>query len=399
MKQALAKRALSLKPSPTLALDAKAKQMQKEGIDVVNLGIGEPDFDTPRHIKEAAVKAIEHGFTKYTPAAGIPELKEAICSKLRRDNALEYDPAQIVVSVGAKHAIYNALQVLVDEGDEVIVPAPYWVSYTEMVRLAGGVPVEVPTSQASGFRASASAIEAAVTPRTKLLMLNSPCNPSGAVYGRKELEAIADVCLRHGIYVISDEIYEKLVYDGHEHVSIASLGNEMKDLSVVINGVSKAFAMTGWRIGYSAARKDIAKAMADFQSQVTSNPTSISQKAAAAALNGPIEPVLEMVGEFDRRRKYVVERLQAMKGVSCHSPEGAFYVYPDVSSFFGKTFGAKTVSNSAELADALLSDAKVAVVPGTAFGLDGYIRISYATSMEKLREGLDRIEAFLGSAG
>ncbi|NPV69298.1 MAG: pyridoxal phosphate-dependent aminotransferase [Firmicutes bacterium] len=401
MSSRLSKRATALSPSPTLALDARAKEMQKQGIDVVNFGIGEPDFDTPAHIKESGIQAIQEGFTKYTPAAGIPELKEAVCKKLKEDNGLDYEPAQVVVSVGAKHAIYNAVQALCDDGDEVIVPAPYWVSYTEIVKLSGGKPVEVVTSEASGFKMTAAQLEAAVTPKTRMLILNSPSNPTGAVYDEAELRALGEVCAKHGIYIISDEIYEKLVYGGTKHVSVASFDKTLKDLTVVINGVSKAFAMTGWRIGYAAAAKDIAKAMGDFQSQVTSNPASMAQKAAVSALLGPKEPVFAMVKAFEKRRDFVVKRLNSMKGVKCYTPGGAFYVYPNLSSYIGKRAGGCTccggtlMKDSAALADLILQEARVAVVPGTAFGMDGYVRISYATSMENLEKGLDRIETFL----
>lgn len=394
----MSKRAVGLSPSPTLALDAKTKEMQRQGIDVVNFGIGEPDFDTPSHIKDAAIEAIRKGFTKYTPAGGILELKEAICKKLADDNGLRYEPSQIVVSVGAKQAIYNAVQVLCDEGDEVVVPAPYWVSYTEIVKLAGGKPVELPAGEDAGFKMKAAQLEAAVTPRTKILMLNSPNNPSGAVLDERELTTIGDVCVKHGIYIISDEIYEKMVYGTNRHVSIARVNPAVKDLTVVVNGVSKAFAMTGWRIGYAAGPKDVIKAMGDLQSQVTSNPTSISQKASVAALLGPKETVDDMVREFGRRRDFVVKRLNSIPDVTCGEPGGAFYAFPNVSRFFGRrTASGEVVADSAGLAGAILRDARVSVVPGSAFGMEGYVRVSYATSMGNLEKGLDRIEKYLAT--
>ncbi|MGE5485533.1 MAG: pyridoxal phosphate-dependent aminotransferase [Ignavibacteriales bacterium] len=398
MGSRLSKRAVGLSPSPTLALDAKTKEMQRQGIDVVNFGIGEPDFDTPSHIKDAAIEAIRKGFTKYTPAGGILELKEAICKKLADDNGLRYEPSQIVVSVGAKQAIYNAVQVLCDEGDEVVVPAPYWVSYTEIVKLAGGKPVELPAGEDAGFKMKAAQLEAAVTPRTKILMLNSPNNPSGAVLDERELTTIGDVCVKHGIYIISDEIYEKMVYGTNRHVSIARVNPAVKDLTVVVNGVSKAFAMTGWRIGYAAGPKDVIKAMGDLQSQVTSNPTSISQKASVAALLGPKETVDDMVREFGRRRDFVVKRLNSIPDVTCGEPGGAFYAFPNVSRFFGRrTASGEVVADSAGLAGAILRDARVSVVPGSAFGMEGYVRVSYATSMGNLEKGLDRIEKYLAT--
>lgn len=392
MPRGLSRRARELSPSPTLALDAKAKEMQRRGIDVITFGVGEPDFDTPQHVKEAAIEAIRAGFTKYTPSNGIPQLKEAICAKLSRENNLQYDPSQVVVSVGAKHAIFNALQVLCDPGDEVLIPSPYWVSYPDMVKLAGAVPVIVQGKEENGFKVTVEQLEDACTPKTKVLILNSPCNPSGAVYSRDELRKIAQFAIEKDIWVISDEIYEKLVYDSAEHVSIASFGPEIYERTVTVNGVSKAYAMTGWRIGYSASPKDVAKAIGDYQSQCTSNATSISQKAAVAALLGPQEPVQAMVSEFKKRRDYMVERLNKMPGVRCRLPQGAFYVFPNFESLLQRKFGGQAVGSSSRLADILLNEAKVAVVPGEAFGMPGYIRFSYATSMEKIVEGLNRIE-------
>jgi len=390
----LAARARGISASPTLGIDAQAKRMAKEGIDVISFGVGEPDFDTPQHIKEAAEAALRAGKTKYTPAAGIDELKEAICEKLWKDNSLEYEPAQIVVSNGAKHSLYNALQVLVDAGDEVILPAPYWVSYEEMIKLAGGVPRIVVTREEGDFKLLPQELKKAVTPRTRLLILNSPSNPTGSVYTREELAALGEVIVENDLAVISDEIYEKLVYDGMEHISIASLDPEIKKRTVVINGLSKAYSMTGWRIGYAAAPLPIAKAMADLQSHSTSNPNSFAQWASIEALRGDQEPVRQMVKEFSRRRDYILERLLSLPGITCSRPRGAFYVFPNVSFAFEKRYRGQLLQNSAELAAALLEHARIAVVPGNAFGVTDFIRISYATSLENIREGLDRFSNF-----
>lgn len=388
----LAKRAKELSPSPTLALDAKAKEMQRRGIDVISFGVGEPDFDTPQHVKAAAIEAIQAGFTKYTPSSGIPQLREAIAAKLLKENGLRYEPDQIVVSVGAKHAIFNALQVLCDPGDEVLIPAPYWVSYPEMVKLAGATPVIVPSKEANDFKVTAQDLDKASTSKTKVLLLNSPCNPSGCVYSREELEEISRFAVEKDIWVISDEIYEKLIYGDVSHVSIASLSADMYDRTVTVNGVSKAYAMTGWRIGYSAAPKNVSKAIGDYQSQCTSNAASISQKAALAALTGPQEPVPAMVAEFKKRRDFMVERLSGIYGIRCRVPAGAFYVFPNFESLLGRKYKGEKVGSTVALADIFLNEAKVAVVPGEAFGMAGYMRFSYATSMRKIEEGLDRIE-------
>lgn len=391
----LAERAVNISPSPTLSIDAKAKKMVAGGMDVVNYGVGEPDFDTPGHIKQAAIEAINKGMTKYTAVAGTDQLKNAIIKKFKDDNGLDYQPGQIVVSAGAKHSLYNAFQVLCQEGDEVILPAPYWVSYLEQIKLAGGAPIVIQTRAANGFKLTAEELESAVTPRTKLIILNSPSNPTGGVYTRDDLAALGEVLVKHNIAIISDEIYEKLVYDGLEHVSIASLSPELKDLTVVINGVSKSYAMTGWRIGYAAAPAPVAKAMADLQSHSTSNPTSIAQAASVAALSGTQEPLKEMVAEFKRRRDYMLERVNAIPGLSCGRPGGAFYLFPDMSQYTGRSYNGKIIGGAADLADILLEEAKVALVPGVAFGDDRYFRLSYATSMEKIKEGMDRIETLL----
>lgn len=395
MASGLAKRAQAIKPSPTLAMAAKAKAMKAQGIDVVDFGVGEPDFDTPGNVKQAGIRAIESGFTKYTPAGGTDELKGAVIDKFRKDNGLSYEKPQVLISCGAKHSLYNIAEAVFDAGDEVIIPSPYWVSYPDQVLLNDAVPVIVETTEAEGFRLSAEKLEKAITSRTKAIVLNSPSNPTGLAYDRKTLEAIAAVAVKHRVYVISDEIYEKLVYDGFTHASIASLGPEIKDLTIVVNGVSKSHSMTGWRIGYAAGPSDVITAMANIQSQSTSNPASISQKAALEALTGPQDFLATMNGEFDKRRKYMVERLNAMPGVSCLMPVGAFYAFPNVSKLYGTSAAGKTVRNSADMAAYLLENAKVALVSGDSFGADAHIRLSYATSQENIKKGLDRIEQAL----
>jgi aspartate aminotransferase len=392
----IAKRAMAIKPSPTLATAAKAKAMKSQGIDVVDFGVGEPDFDTPENVKQAGIKAIQSGFTKYTPAGGTDELKEAVVEKFKRDNGLQYEKSQVLISCGAKHSLYNIAEALFDPGDEVIIPSPYWVSYPDQVLLNDAVPVIVETTEEEGFKLSAQKLEKAITKRTKALVLNSPSNPTGLAYDKKTLEEIAAVAVRHKLHVISDEIYEKLIYDGFKHFSIASLGAEIKDLTIVVNGVSKSHAMTGWRIGYAAGPKDIITAMANIQSQSTSNPASISQKAAVEALRGPQDFIRIMNVEFDKRRKYMVDRLNRIKGTTCLMPVGAFYAFPKVSQLYGKSVGGKRIANSSDLAAYLLEEAKVALVSGDAFGADAYIRLSYATSMENITKGLDRIEQAAG---
>jgi aspartate aminotransferase len=391
----LASRALNVTPSVTLSIDAKAKQMVSQGIDVVGFGVGEPDFDTPVNIADAGVNAIRKGFTRYTPASGTVELRQAICAKLKQDNGLEYGPNDIVVSNGAKHSIYNVLLALIEDGDEVIILAPYWVSYTEMVKMVGGVPVVIEASEADDFKVSLAQLEAARTERTKLLFLNSPSNPTGMVYSREELKTIADFCVKYGIYVMADEIYEKLVYDGAEHVSIASFGPEIKDLTIVVNGMSKAYAMTGWRIGYTACATEMAKAMSSLQSHATSGPNSIAQKASVEALKGPQDTIDMMVSEFSRRRLRMVELINEIPGLSCRTPNGAFYVMANVSGLFGKTLDGEVIKDDVHLATVLLEKAHVAVVPGSAFGSGDFVRLSYATSMEQIEEGLKRIKNFV----
>ncbi|MCE5199010.1 MAG: pyridoxal phosphate-dependent aminotransferase [Armatimonadota bacterium] len=395
----ISQRAHKISPSPTLAITAKAKAMQAEGIDVVNFGAGEPDFDTPQFIKDAAVKSLAAGFTKYTPTAGTADLKKAIVEKLKRENGLDYATNQIIVSLGAKHSIYNAVLATVDPGDEVIIPAPYWVSYPEIVGMAEGKAVYVDADESTGFTVPIEKLRDAVTPNTKMLILNSPSNPTGGVYNRAQIEQIAELAVEKGFYVLSDEIYEKIIYDGREHVSIASLGDEIKKLTITINGFSKAFSMTGWRLGYAAADKEIVSAMAAIQSHSASNLVSFTQPAAVAALNGPSEVVGAMVSEFDKRRKHIVSRLNDIRGITCAMPGGAFYVFPNVSQLFGREFNGKKITDSDSFANYLLEDAKVAVVAGSGFGAGNYVRLSYATSMECIDKGLDRIAEAVAKLG
>jgi len=389
----LADRVNKIQPSPTLAIDAKAKALKAQGVDIVGFGAGEPDFDTPLNIKEAAKKAIDAGFTKYTPVGGTDELKDAIIAKMKNDHGLEYTRDEISVACGAKHSLYNISQALIQDGDEVIIPAPYWVSYPDQVVLAGGTPVYIETDEATGFKITPAQLEKAISKNTKALILNSPCNPTGASYSVEELKAIGKVCLKHDFLVISDDIYERLMYDGLKFAEIAEVVPELKPRTVVVNGVSKTYAMTGWRIGYACGPKELMGAMTKMQSQSTSNPTSIAQKAAVEALKGPQDAVAAMAVEFEKRRTYIVERLNAMPGVTCFKATGAFYVFPNFSSVYGKSFNGKKISNSTEFAAYLLEEAKVALVPGVAFGADKYARLSYAVSMENIRKGMDRIEA------
>jgi aspartate aminotransferase len=391
----LTERARNISPSPTLTIDARAKELQASGIKVINFGAGEPDFDTPEHIREAARQAIEEGMTRYTAVGGTPTLKQAIINKLMRDNDLHYAPGQIVASVGAKHSLYNAFQVLCQTGDEVILPAPFWVSYLEQIKLAGAKARLVVTRPENGFKLTPAELSNALTPRSKILVLNSPSNPTGTVYTRAELEALVPVLLDAGLTVISDEIYEHLVYDGHVHSSIAALGPEIKEQTVLINGVSKAYAMTGWRIGYAAAPGPVARAMTKLQSHSTSNPCSISQAAAVAALNGGQEPTQRMVAEFAVRRRYMLEKLTLIPGISCPQPGGAFYLFPDLQAFWGRAYHGRKITNATELAALLLDEAEVAVVPGIGFGDDNHIRLSYATDLETIRTGMERLTSFL----
>ncbi len=390
----LADRVNKIQPSPTLAIDAKAKALKAQGVDVVGFGAGEPDFDTPAHIREAGKKAIDAGFTRYMPVGGADDLKDAIIAKMKRDHGLEYTRDEISVACGAKHTLYNISQALIQEGDEVIIPAPYWVSYPDQVVLAGGTPVFIDTDESTVFKITPEQLEKAITPRTKALILNSPCNPTGTSYSEAELRAIGQVALKHDFLIISDDIYERLIYDGLKFANIVQVVPELKSRTVVVNGVSKTYAMTGWRIGYACGPKDLIGAMTKMQSQSTSNATSIAQKAAVEALNGPQEPVADMCVEFEKRRTYIVERLNAMPGVSCFTATGAFYVFPNFSTVYGKkTPAGKLLENSGDFAAYLLEDANVALVPGVAFGADKYARLSYAISMENIKKGMDRIEA------
>lgn len=388
----LAQRVGRVSPSPTLRITAEAKAMAARGVDVIDFAAGEPDLDTPLPVKEAGIAAIRNGFTKYTAAGGTDELKQAVINKLRRDQGLSYDKSQILISSGAKHSLYNLAQAFIEAGDEVIIPAPYWVSYPDQVLLNDGTPVLVPTEEATGFQLTSALLERHVTPRTKAVIVNSPGNPTGAAYDRKTLEGIAEVALRHGLLIISDEIYEKLLYDGLAHVSIASLGPEVQARTVVVNGVSKAYAMTGWRIGYAAGPKDLIAAMTTVQSQSTSNPTSISQKAAVAALNEGDAFIKGMVVEFDQRRRYMVERLNTIPGVQCAMPKGAFYAFPHVGRLIGRRSPDGLLASTTALAGYLLKEARTALVPGEAFGAPEHLRFSYATGMQNIVAGLDRID-------
>jgi aspartate aminotransferase len=393
----ISQHAKNLVPSATLAIGAKARQMQADGLDVISFAQGEPDFDTPAHIKDAAIQAIREGFTKYTATGGINELKDAVAAKLKRDNGLNYGRNQILVSCGGKHSLYNVFQALLDPGDEVIIPAPYWVSFPEQVKLCGATPVIVPTRESQGFRLTREVLEPAVTPRTRIVVLNSPSNPTGAALSRAELEGIAALALKRGLIVVSDETYEALVYDGFQHVSIASLGEAIHASTVVVNSMSKAYAMTGWRLGYAAGPAEIIKAMDGLQGQMTSNPTSFAQRGAVAALIGPQESTQAMRAEFATRRRFIVDRLNEMPGIRCHDPEGAFYVFPNVSALYGKRHDDLTVGNSTEFSTFLLEAARIAVVPGVEFGSDQHIRISYATSLEKIQQGMERMAAALAA--
>ena len=381
----LSSHAVQLTPSLTLAIDSKAKAMRAEGIDVCGFGAGEPDFDTPEHIKEAAIKALQEGFTKYTPSAGLPELRTAISEKYAKDNNLDYKPSQVIVSNGAKQSCYNAILACCEPGDEVIIPAPYWLSYPDMVRLVGAEPVIVQTKASNSYKMTAEEFENAMTPRTKMVIINSPGNPTGSVYTREELEALVEVALTEDIFILADEIYEKLIYDDASHVSVASLSKEAYDLTITVNGFSKAYAMTGWRLGYLGAPEAIAKVIDSLQSHSTSGPNSFAQKGAVAALKGSQQCVTDMRDEFNVRREYMYERLAAIPNLSTVKPLGAFYMLADISKFG---------LSSTNFADRLLSKAEVAVVPGIAFGDDKTVRLSYATDLETIKTGLDRIEQF-----
>jgi aspartate aminotransferase len=395
----LADRLKTLAPSATLAVQAKAKELRARGIDVISFGAGEPDFDTPERIKDAALRAMQKGQTKYTEVPGIPELRAAICTKLKRDNGLDYEPADVLVSCGAKHTLMNLVFALINPGDEVIVPSPYWVSYPEQVQLVGGVPVFVETDEATGFDLEPERVRAAMTPRTKLIVLNSPNNPTGAVFSRERQAAVAQLAVERNVFIVSDECYEPMTYDAR-HFSVASLGAEVKARTVLVNTCSKAYAMTGWRIGYAAGPRALIKGMTDVQSQMTSNPSSIAQWAAIEALAGPQDDVAKMAGEFDRRRRLIVDGLNAIPGISCVLPKGAFYAFPNVSGLFGRAVpGGAPLAGSADVAAFLLEHARVAVVPGGDFGSDAHVRLSYATSAELIGEGLRRIAAAVRTLG
>src|SRR5688572_13242714 len=383
MNYKISQRAASLAPSLTLAIDSKAKAMKAEGLDVVGFGAGEPDFDTPQHIKDAAIKALNDGFTKYTPSSGIPELRQAIADKHKRENGLTYKSSQIIVSCGGKHSCYNVILATCQEGDEVIIPAPYWLSYPEMAKLAGATPVVIETSDQTEFKVTPEQLRAAITPRTRLFILNSPSNPTGSVYTPAEIKALGDICVEKGVLIMSDEIYEHLLYDGARHQSVASFSPEHHAHTIVVHGFAKAWSMTGWRLGFLAAPEPIAKAIDAIQSHSTSNPTSFAQKGAVAALNGPQDHLQTWLSEYDRRRSYAWKRLNSISGISCVNSRGAFYLFPNIS---------QTGLKSTEFCAKLLEEEKVAAVPGIAFGADDYIRLSYATSMANIEKGLERLD-------
>ncbi|KAA5807704.1 pyridoxal phosphate-dependent aminotransferase [Thermoanaerobacterium thermosaccharolyticum] len=390
----LSEKARSISPSLTLDITANANKMRSLGIDVIGFGAGEPDFDTPDYIKKAAIEAIEKGYTKYTPTSGIIELKEAIVSKLKNDNNLSYETSQIVVSNGAKQSIYNTLCAILNPGDEVLIPSPYWLSYPEMVKLANGVPIFVETDERNNFKVTVEQLEEAISDRTKAIIINSPNNPTGAVYNETELKNIADLAVKHNIFIISDEIYEKLIYDGR-HISIASFNDDIKNLTIIINGMSKAYSMTGWRIGYSASNKEIANLISNIQSHMTSNPNTIAQYASVKALSTGYDIIENMVNEFKKRRDYIVERINKINGLTCIKPQGAFYVIVNISKYIGMNISGKIINGSVDFANFVLEKAKVAVIPCLPFGNDNYIRLSYATSIKNIEEGLNRIENLL----
>ena len=392
----LAARAGRIVPSPTLSITANAKAMAARGIDVIDFAVGEPDFDTPDHVKAAAEAAIREGFTKYTAAAGIEELRAAIVEKLKSEQGLRYETSQVLISCGAKHSLYNLAEALFEAGDEVILLAPFWVSYQDQILLNDATPVVLATSEAEGYAVPRAALEATVTSKTKAIIVNSPSNPTGALYDRATLETIARVAVERDLLLVSDEIYEKMIYDGHRHISIATLGPEVADRTILVNGVSKAYAMTGWRIGYAAGPKDVLKAMANIQSQSTSNPTSIAQKAALAAIRSGDAFPKQMVTEFDRRRRVMVERLNKIPGIRCPMPAGAFYVFPNVSGLFGKRHASGSINAASDLAAYFLDEARVATVPGEPFGSPANLRLSYATSLDAIERGLDRLHEAVG---
>ncbi|MFL2641319.1 MAG: pyridoxal phosphate-dependent aminotransferase [Thermodesulfobacteriota bacterium] len=391
----LSKLAKNLKPSATLAITAKAKDLKSKGIDIIGFGAGEPDFDTPNNIKSAAKDSIDSGFTKYTAASGIIELKEAIRERISIDYGLSYENKEILVGSGAKHVLYNLFNVLIDKGDEVLIPAPYWVSYPEQVKISGGVPIIIQTIQKDGFKITKNQIASRCNENTKILVLNYPSNPTGSTYNYDELCQIAEICKEKNLIVISDEIYDKIIYSNEKHISFPQLSEDAKNRTILVNGVSKTYSMTGWRIGYAAGNSEVISAMNNLSGQSTSNPTSISQKAAIEAFSGNQSKVEEMLGEFEIRKEYISSFLNEIEGIECFVPKGAFYVFPDISYYFGKSFKGKEIRNSIEFTDFLLDHAKVAVVPGIEFGSDKHIRISYATSMNDIKEGTKRIKESL----
>lgn len=393
--KAFSKKASAVHESSTLAVSALANKLKAEGKDVINFGTGEPDFDTPENIKAAAIAAINAGKTKYTPASGLPALKSAICKRLEADIGVHYENSEIVIASGAKHSIYVALCALLDDGDEAIVPAPYWVTYTEAVAMAGGVPVVIRTTKESGFKLTAEALEAAITDKTKVLILNNPSNPTGMCYSEEELRAICDVCVKHDLWIMSDEIYYKLVYDGRKFTSVAALSDEIKAHTIIVNGVSKSYAMTGWRIGYTACDAKLSKVMSNFLSHSTSAPSTISQWASIEALEGDQSSVEEMRKVFEQRRTYMANRMNGIPGVSCLMPEGAFYVMMNIDQLVGRTIGGKVINDGSDFAMAFLEKENVALVPCGGFGEPNYLRWTYATSMEDIQKGLDRLEKFL----
>lgn len=391
MSLKLSEKGLKISPSVTLEITAKAKAMKAEGVDVISFGAGEPDFNTPENIRKEGIKAIEEGLTRYTPASGIIQLKEAVCTKFKRENGLDYSTNNIIISSGAKHSIYNGLMAILNPGDEVIIAVPYWVSYPEMVKISGGVPVYLHTKEENGFKFTVSDLNQVLTNKTKAIILNSPSNPTGSIYTKEELTEIANWAIENNVFVISDEIYEKLVYDG-EHISIASLNENIKNLTIVINGMSKAYAMTGWRIGYAATREDIVKVMSNIQSHTTSNPCSISQYASIIGLLGEQSNVEEMKKHFEKRRDYMVETINSISGLSCRKPKGAFYIMVNITQLKGRNIKGTKIEGSLDFAKLLLDEAQVAVIPGIGFGDDDYIRLSYATSMDNIEKGLARIK-------
>lgn len=391
----LSRKAQAIEPSLTLAITAKAKEMKEKGIDVISFSAGEPDFNTPKNIINAAIKAMEDGNTKYTSVNGILQLREAICKKFKGDNGLEYNPSQIVVSTGAKQSLANTFLAILNPGDEVIVSTPYWVSYPELIKLADGKPVFVEGDEKSNYKFTKENLEKAVTAKTKAIVLNTPNNPTGTIYNKEELEVIADFAKKYNIIIISDEMYEKLIYDNENHISIASLSKDAYERTIVINGLSKSYAMTGWRIGYCATSEKIAKLMISIQSHVTSNVCSITQYAALEALSGPQDEITKMINEFEKRRNYMINRIESIDNLSIVKPKGAFYIMINIENCLGKEINGKILNDSMEFCASLLENEKLAVIPGKAFGLNNYIRVSYATSMEAIKEGLNRIESFI----